>query len=59
LAVAPVVLALSRTVPNAVRLGMRTGSVEQQTRLARAVCADHFMCLGCEAAFLAVWLSAA
>src|SRR4051812_34525279 len=26
LAVAPVVLALSRTVPNAVRLGMRTGS---------------------------------
>jgi hypothetical protein len=32
-----------RTVPNARRLGMGADSVEQQSRLARAVCRDHML----------------
>jgi hypothetical protein len=35
LAAGPVLLALVRTVPNAVRLGRRTDTAEEQTRLAR------------------------
>ena len=58
LAVGPVLLALLRTVPNAVRLGKRTSSTVEQSRLARSVCADHLACLACESAFLAVWLCA-
>nr|WP_234793496.1 hypothetical protein [Mycolicibacterium porcinum] len=57
LAGAPVLLALLRTVPNAVALGSRTGSPCEQTRLARAVCRDHLICLTSMAAFLALWLA--
>jgi hypothetical protein len=32
---------MMRTVPNARRLGAATGTAEEQTRLARAVCRDH------------------
>jgi hypothetical protein len=53
----PIVLALARTVPNAVRLGARTDDVAGQTRLARAVCIDHLACLACMVGFLAIWLS--
>lgn len=56
LAAGPVLLALARTVPNAVRLGRRTDSAEQQTRLARSILVDHVACLGCLSAFLAGWL---
>jgi hypothetical protein len=56
LAAGPVLLALVRTVPNAVRLGRRTDTAEEQTRLARSVLVDHVVCLGCLSAFLAGWL---
>ena len=56
LAVAPILLALLRTVPAAVRLGRRAGSVDEQTRRARAICADHLFCIGCLVLFLGVRL---
>jgi len=56
LAGAPVVLALTRTVPNAVRLGHRTDGAAEQTRLARLICRDHVVCAVCMAAFLVVWV---
>jgi hypothetical protein len=59
LAVVPIVLALSRTVPNAVRLGRRAGSVGEQTRRARAICLDHLLCVGCLALFVGFWLGGA
>ena len=55
----PVLLALLRTVPNAVRLGARDGDAAQQTRLARAIFRDHVVCLGCVVAFLVVRVAAA
>jgi hypothetical protein len=54
LAGVPIVLALTRTVPNAVRLGRRADGRAEQTRLARAICRDHLLCAGCMAAFLVV-----
>ena len=57
LAVGPILLAMLRTVPNAVRLGARTGDIAEQSRLARAVCVDHLVCVACLAGFLAVWLA--
>jgi hypothetical protein len=56
LAVAPILLALLRTVPNAVRLGRRAGSAVEQTRRARAICVDHLFCIGCLVLFLGVRL---
>jgi hypothetical protein len=56
LAGAPVVLALSRTVPNAVRLGHRHDGDAEQMRLARAIYRDHVLCFWCVLAFLALWL---
>ncbi|MGI9163171.1 MAG: hypothetical protein ACR2JI_09665 [Mycobacterium sp.] len=44
LAGGPILLALTRTVPNAVRLGHRSGSTAEQSRLARAVFRDHLIC---------------
>jgi hypothetical protein len=49
-------LALLRTVPNAVRLGRRTGSPAEQTRLARAVLRDHVLCAIGMALFVALWV---
>ena len=40
-AVAPIALALTRTVPNAARLGREQDPPEVQSRLARTVLADH------------------
>jgi len=34
---------MMRTVPNARRLGAATDSVQEQSRLARAVCRDHML----------------
>jgi hypothetical protein len=59
LAGGPILLALVRTVPNAVRLGRRMGSSAEQSRLARAVFNDHVVCFVLVLAFLWVWLTAA
>jgi hypothetical protein len=56
LAGGPIALALLRTVPNAVRLGRRTGSPAEQTRLARAVLRDHVLCAIGMALFVALWV---
>ena len=57
LAGVPVVLALTHTVPCAVRLGKRADSASEQTRLARSICRDHLICAGCMLAFLVVWVT--
>ena len=56
LAGGPVTLALTRTVPNAVRLGRRTDTVAEQARLARAIYRDHIVCAVGMLAFLVLWL---
>jgi hypothetical protein len=56
LAGGPILLAALRTVPNAVRLGRRTDSPDEQTRLALAIYRDHIACLVGIVAFLALWL---
>jgi hypothetical protein len=57
LAGVPTMLALTQTVPDAVRLGHRTDSVPEQSRLARSVCRDHLVCAGCMLAFLVLWIA--
>jgi hypothetical protein len=59
LAGVPIVLARTRTVPNAVRLGNRFGSPSERTRLARSILRDHLLCFGCMLAFLALWVARA
>jgi hypothetical protein len=56
LAGGPVALALTRTVPNAVRLGRRGDTVVEQTRLARAIYRDHIVCALGMLVFLVLWL---
>ena len=51
-----ILLALIRTVPNAVRLGNPAGSPVELSRLARSICRDHLTCLGCMSAFLVLWV---
>ncbi|MDT5018307.1 MAG: hypothetical protein QOD39_4467 [Mycobacterium sp.] len=58
LAGVPILLAMIRTVPNAVRLGTRADGLVEQSRLARAICRDHFFCLVSVSAFLVLWLAA-
>ena len=55
LAGVPVALALTRTVPNAVRLGHHADGPAQQSRLARAICRDHLVCAGGMLGFLVLW----
>jgi hypothetical protein len=57
LAGVPVLLALTHTVPFAVRLGKRTDSASQQTRLARSVFRDHLVCAACMLTLLIIWLT--
>jgi hypothetical protein len=52
LACAPILLALVRTVPNAVRLGACAGNPADLSRLARSICRDHLLCLMLMFAFL-------
>jgi len=59
LAGGPVLLALLYTVPRAVKLGHRSGTVIEQSRLARSVCRDHLLCLTSMSAFLALWFPTA
>ena len=56
---APILLAGLRVVPNAVRLGSRVDSAGEQSRLARAICRDHLLCLGGIVIFVTVQLLAA
>jgi hypothetical protein len=58
LAAAPVALAGLRVFPNAVRLGARRDAPAEQSRLARAICRDHLVCLAAIAALLAIRLGA-
>jgi hypothetical protein len=57
LAAGPVLLALPHTVPNAVRLGDRSGGPADQTALARSIWRDHLVCAGCMLAFLVLWVA--
>jgi hypothetical protein len=57
LAGVPILLALIHTVPNAVRLGNRVDSPGEQTRLARSICRDHLLCVGCMLVFLVLWVA--
>jgi len=52
----PIVLAMVRTVPNAVALGSRVGTPGEQSRLARAICRDHIVCLAFMTTFLVLWV---
>ncbi len=53
----PMMLALTHTVPDAVRLGRRADSPPEQTRLARSICRDHLLCAGCMLAFTVLWVA--
>jgi hypothetical protein len=55
LAAVPILLALTHTVPSAVRLGTRTDRPPEQSRLARAIYRDHLVCVGSMLAFLVLW----
>ena len=57
LAGGPILLALLRTVPSAVRLGRSSDTPAEQSRLARAIYRDHILCLAGMAAFLLLWLA--
>jgi hypothetical protein len=59
LAGVPIVLAMARTVPNAVKLGNRIGTSAEQSRLARSICRDHLLCMASMSAFLVLWLTTA
>ena len=52
------VLAITRTVPNAVRLGRGDDSPEQQSTLARAIYRDHLSSFACMMAVLGLQLTA-
>lgn len=56
LAGVPILLAATRTVPNAARLGSRSGSPGTQTALARSIWRDHLACGVCILAFLVLWV---
>lgn len=57
LAGVPILLALTHTVPCAVRLGRRADSAAEQSRLARSICRDHLICASCMLALLVGWLT--
>jgi hypothetical protein len=50
----PIVLALLRVYPNAVRLGSRSDSPLGQSALARSICRDHLLCFGSIVVFVIV-----
>jgi hypothetical protein len=55
LAGAPILLAATHTVPNAARLGSRSGGPAAQSALARSICRDHVACAACMLAFRVLW----
>lgn len=54
----PILFAMIRVYPNAVRLGTRADTLPEQARLARSICRDHLLCLGGVLVFLALQLGA-
>jgi hypothetical protein len=52
----PILLALVRVYPNAVRLAARSDAAARQSALARSICRDHLLCLAGIAGFLALQL---
>ena len=56
LAGVPILLAMVRTVPNAVRLGARAAAPAELSHLARSICRDHLLCLTFMSAFLVFWV---
>jgi hypothetical protein len=58
LVVAAIVLAGTRTVPNAVRLGRRKDTLPFQSQLARDTFRDHVACFAAIAALVAIQLGA-
>ena len=56
LAVVPIGVAATRTVPRAVRLGARRDPHHVQATAARSICTEHLFCLGSIAALLVVQL---
>jgi hypothetical protein len=50
----PIVLALTRIFPNAVRLGARKDTPAEGSRLARTIAIDHLACLAAMVSFLVV-----
>src|SRR6478735_7386635 len=56
LAAVPILLAMFRTLPDAVRLGARSDGPAEQSRLARSIFRDHIVCLVAISALLAVLL---
>lgn len=56
LAGGPIALMQLRVVPAATRLGAQQDTPETQTRLARAICRDHLLCLAAVVAFTALQL---
>jgi ABC-type uncharacterized transport system permease subunit len=58
-AAAPIGLAAARVFPNAIRLGSRAGSLDEQSALARSIFADHVFCLLSIAVFTAIQVALA
>jgi len=58
LAAAPIVLAGTRTVPSAVRLGRHRDGAAAESRLARAVLRQHLFCIASIAALITLQLAA-
>jgi hypothetical protein len=56
LAAAPILLAGTRTVPSAVRLGARRDPVSSQSALARSICREHVFCAASMAGVLVAQL---
>jgi hypothetical protein len=54
-----IVIAGTRTVPHAVRLGRRRDTTSRQSELARSIFRDHLLCAAAIVALLAIQLSAA
>lgn len=55
----PIVLALLRVFPNAIRLGTRRDSAAVQSGLARSIGRDHLVCLAAMFAFVTLRMMAA
>jgi len=55
----PIVLALWRVFPNAIRLGRRIDDIAGQSVLARSIAVDHLLCLAAMLGFLALRFVAA
>jgi hypothetical protein len=57
LAAAPILLAGARTVPGAIRLGMRRDALDRQSALARSIYRQHVLCFAGIAGLMALQLA--